>query len=118
MRIATGGIIHETSTLVETRTTIKDFEFDRGIIRGEAIIDHFRGTNVCTGGFITGADTFGFELVGLLRASAFPGGLILRADYDALKAELLELGYTFATDVDAEVVVHLVLHTYINQNYI
>ena len=90
MRIATGGIIHETSTLVETRTTIEDFEFDRGIIRGEAIIDHFRGTNVCTGGFITGADTFGFELVGLLRASAFPGGLILRADYDALKSELLE----------------------------
>ena len=90
MRIATGGIIHETSTLVDTRTTIEDFEFDRGIIRGEAIIDHFRGTNVCTGGFITGADTFGIELVGLLRASAFPGGLILRADYDALKAELLE----------------------------
>ena len=90
MRIATGGIIHETSTLVDTRTTIKDFEFDRGIIRGDAILDHFRGTNVCTGGFITGADTFGFELIGLLRASAFPGGLILRADYDALKSELLE----------------------------
>ncbi len=90
MRIATGGIVHETSTLVDTRTTIEDFEFDRGIIRGESIIDHFRGTNVCTGGFITGADTFGFELIGLLRASAFPGGLILRADYDALKSELLE----------------------------
>jgi microcystin degradation protein MlrC len=90
MRIATGGIIHETSTLVETRTTSEDFEFGRGIIRGDAIIDHFRGTNVCTGGFITGADTFGFELIGLLRASAFPGGLILREDYDALKAELLE----------------------------
>ena len=90
MRIATGGIVHETSTLVDTRTTIEDFEFDRGIVRGDAILDHFRGTNVCTGGFITGADTFGFELIGLLRASAFPGGLILRADYDALKSELLE----------------------------
>jgi microcystin degradation protein MlrC len=90
MRIATGGIIHETSTMVDTRTTLQDFEFDRGIIRGDGIIDHFRGTNVCTGGFITAADTFGFELVGLLRASAFPGGLILRADYDALKSELLE----------------------------
>ena len=90
MRIATGGIVHETSTLVDTRTTIEDFEFDRGIIRGDAILDHFRGTNCCTGGFITGADTFGFELIGLLRASAFPGGLILRADYDALKSELLE----------------------------
>ena len=90
MRIATGGIIHETSTLVDTRTTLQDFEFDRGIIRGNDIIDHFRDTNVCTGGFIAGADSLGFELVGLLRASAFPGGLIRSDDYQALKSELLE----------------------------
>ncbi len=35
MRVATGGIIHETSTCVDTPTTRKEFEFDRGIIRGE-----------------------------------------------------------------------------------
>ncbi|MFQ5730545.1 MAG: M81 family metallopeptidase [Planctomycetaceae bacterium] len=90
MRIATGGIIHETSTFVDTPTTLQDFEFDRGVIRGDAIVEHFRGTNVCTGGFIDGAEKHGFELTGLLRASAFPGGLIRREDYDALKAELLE----------------------------
>ena len=90
MRIATGGIIHETSTLVDTRTTMREFQFDRGIIRGDDILTRFRGTNVCTGGFIAGADKLDFELVGLLRASAFPGGLILPDDYDSLKAELLE----------------------------
>jgi len=90
MRIATGGIIHETSTCVDTRTTTEDFEFSRGIIRGQDILERFRGANVCTGGFIDGAEKHGFELAGLLRASAFPGGLIRRDDYDALKAELLE----------------------------
>ena len=82
MRIAMGGIIHETSTCVSTPTTLNDFEFDRGIIRGEQILERFRGTNVCTGGFIDGAEKHDFELVPLLRASAFPGGLIRRDDYD------------------------------------
>lgn len=90
MRIATGGIIHETSTCVDTATTTRDFEFDRGIIRGQDILERFRGTNVCTGGFIEGADKHDFELVPLLRASAFPGGLIQRADYDAMLEEMLD----------------------------
>ena len=90
MRIATGGIIHETSTCVTTSTTMDDFEHDRGIIRGAAMLQRFRGANVQTGGFIAAAEELGFELVPLLRASAFPGGLICRADYDALKAELIE----------------------------
>lgn len=90
MRIATGGIIHETSTFVNTRTTLRDFEFDRGIARGEQIPQQFPGTNVCTGGFVDGAKAHGFELVPLLRASAFPGGLIARQDYDSLKTEMLD----------------------------
>jgi microcystin degradation protein MlrC len=90
MRIATGGIIHETSTCVDTPTTTRDFEFDRGIIRGPDILTRFRATNVCTGGFIEGAEKNDFELVPLLRASAFPSGLIRRADYDALLQEMLD----------------------------
>jgi microcystin degradation protein MlrC len=90
MRIATGGIIHETSTCVETPTTMRQFEFDRGIIRGADILERFRETNVCTGGFIEGAAKHDFELVPLLRASAFPNGLIVREDYDALKQEMLD----------------------------
>lgn len=90
MRIATGGIIHETSTCVDTPTTMQQFQFDRGIIRGADIVERFRATNVCTGGFIEGAEKNGFELVPLLRASAFPNGLIVRSDYDALLQELLD----------------------------
>ncbi|MBD3672197.1 MAG: M81 family metallopeptidase [Planctomycetaceae bacterium] len=90
MRIATGGIIHETSTCVDTQTTLEDFEHDRGIIRGNDMLTRFRDTNVQTGGFIEAADEYGFELVPLLRAAAFPGGLIRREDYDAIKSELVE----------------------------
>ena len=90
MRIATGGIIHETSTCVDTPTTMSQFEYDRGVIRGADMLERFRGTNVCTGGFIEGAANNGFEIVPLLRASAFPNGLIVRKEYDALKQEMLE----------------------------
>jgi microcystin degradation protein MlrC len=90
MRIATGGIIHETSTCVDTPTTTSQFEFERGIVRGADLLERFGGTNVCTGGFIEGAQNNDFELVPLLRASAFPNGLVVRQDYDALKRELLD----------------------------
>lgn len=90
MKIAIGGILHETSTCVDTRTTASDFEFDRGIIRGTDMLVRFRDTNVCTGGFIEGAEKYGFELVPLLRAAAFPGGLICRDDFEDLKNEMLE----------------------------
>jgi microcystin degradation protein MlrC len=76
---------------VDTLTTLNDFEHDRGIIRGDAILERFRDTNVQTGGFIAAANEYGFDLIPLLRASAFPGGLIRREDYDAMRAELVEL---------------------------
>src|ERR1051325_8250772 len=90
MRIATGGISHETSTFAHTPTTLRDFETGIGCFRGGDIVTRFRGANNCTGGFITGADRHGFELIPLLWTFAFPGGLIPRADYDTLKAEFLE----------------------------
>ena len=90
MRIATGGISHETSTFAPTPTTLRDFETGLGLYRGADIVTRFRGTNNCTGGFIAGADRHGFELVPLLWTFAYPGGLIAQADYDALKREFLD----------------------------
>ena len=89
MRIATGGISHETSTFAPTPTTLHDFETGLGLFRGPAVLERFRGTNNCTGGFIDGALRHGFTLAPLLWTFAYPGGLIPRADYDALKAEFL-----------------------------
>ncbi len=86
MRIAMGGILHETSTFVQTRTTLTDFQHSSGIARGAEMIERFRGTNVCSGGFVDRLEEEdGVEIVPLLRASAFPGGLIDAADYAAIK---------------------------------
>lgn len=90
MRIATGGISHETSTFSKFPTRYRDFETDYGVYRDQEIIKRFRGTNICTGGFIDGAEKHGFELVPLLWAFAYPNGLIVRQDYEALKEEFLE----------------------------
>lgn len=90
MRIAIGGISHETSTFAPTRTTLHEFETGLGLFRGPAILERFRGTNNCTGGFIDGADKHGFEAIPLLWTFAYPGGLIPRSDYDTLKKELLD----------------------------
>ncbi len=90
MRIAIGGISHETSTFVKTPTTLKDFESGFGLFRGQQIIDRFTGTNICAGGFIDGARKHEFEIVPLLWTFAYPSGLIVRADYELLKAEFLQ----------------------------
>ncbi len=90
MRIAVGGILHETSTCVRTVTTMTDFQHGRGIVGGAEMIEHFRGTNVCSGGFIDRLEEEEeVEIVPLLRASAFPGGLIDSADYAEIKNDLL-----------------------------
>lgn len=90
MRIAVGGISHETSSFSKVPTTRADFENGFGLYRGPEIIARFTGSNICTGGFIEGAQAHGFEVVPLLWGFAYPSGLIVRADYEALKAEFLD----------------------------
>jgi microcystin degradation protein MlrC len=90
MRIACGGISHETSTFITQPTTIADFVGGFGLYRGEEIFKRFRGANMCTGGFIDGAAKHGFELVPLLWTFAYPSGPIARKDYETLKGELVE----------------------------
>jgi microcystin degradation protein MlrC len=90
MRIAIGGISHETSTFANARTTLADFANGFGLYRGSEILDRFRGSNICAGGFIDGAAKHVIELAPLLWGFAYPSGLINAADYAALKMELLD----------------------------
>jgi microcystin degradation protein MlrC len=90
MRIAIGGILHETATFVAGRTTLQDFERGFGLYRGDEVLQRFTGANMCPGGFIEAGEVHGFEVVPLLWTFAYPSGLIDRAAYDALKAEFLE----------------------------
>lgn len=90
MRIAIGGISHETSTFAHTRTTVADFTDGFGLYRGPEIIERFRGSNICAGGFLDGAEKHGFEVVPLLWGFAYPSGLITAEAYAALKDEFLQ----------------------------
>lgn len=89
MRIAVGGISHETSSFAVSRTTLADFTAGFGLFRGDEIIQRFRGANICAGGFIDGSVAHGFEVVPLLWGFAYPSGLIDRTDYESLKNEFL-----------------------------
>ena len=89
MRIAAGGILHETSTFLPWPTLLTDFEQGFGLYRGELIPARFRGANMCIGGFFDAAAECGFEIVPLLWAFAYPSGVIARRDYETLKAEFI-----------------------------
>lgn len=90
MRIAVGGILHETSTFLPFPTSAKDFEQGFGLFRGAAVRDRFAGANMCIGGFFDAAKSEGFEAVPLLWGFAYPSGVIRRQDYVALQAEFLD----------------------------
>jgi microcystin degradation protein MlrC len=77
MRVAVGGIGHETNTFSPLFTGLQEFRVTQGpeAVRGE-LWDRFRGDGV--------------EFVPTLLAGAAPHGLIRRDAYLPLKAELLE----------------------------
>jgi microcystin degradation protein MlrC len=89
MRIAAGGILHETSTFLPFPTALADFEQGFGLFRGAQIPAKFRGANMCIGGFLDAAEECGFEIVPLLWGFAYPSGVIARRDYEMLKAEFI-----------------------------
>ena len=89
MRIVMGCIDHECSTFTPVPTTWESF-FERfGDVRGPAQIEKFRGTNTPVGGFIAGADAYGFELIPTIFAEAHPSAPAPRAVFDRVLDEML-----------------------------
>lgn len=88
MKIASGGIQHETNTFSETPTTLADFIQDSNcgpeLAGGETIFQRFRGTGSIHGGYIAGADEAGFELLPLLSAKAQPSGIVEQVAFDTM----------------------------------
>jgi len=84
MRIAIGGIMHESNSFSPARTGLEGFS----IQRGDEIIDWWRQTHHEIGGFIEG--TAEHELVPILTAGATPSGTVTADTFDALTAELID----------------------------
>ena len=89
MRIAIGGISHETNTYADAcfgPTTLDDFS----VARGDEIIKRNAGTRTFVGGMLAGAAQLGAEVVPTFCSIAQPSGTIARDAYDAMKTELLD----------------------------
>jgi microcystin degradation protein MlrC len=89
MRIAIGGISHETNTFSTIPTDLSLFE-RRGVIGGEALVPAFAGTRTIIGGFLDGARSEGFEVVPTLLAEATPSGTVTAEAFDTLTAQLCD----------------------------
>jgi microcystin degradation protein MlrC len=89
MRVAIGGISHETSTFAVGTTTLKHFEADC-LHFGQDIVETNRGIRSFIGGMIAAADEQGIEVTGTFVAGAEPSGLIERQTYEHLRHELLK----------------------------
>ena len=91
MRIVTGAISHESSTFTPVPTTRASFRDRFGELRPDQIIPTCRGANIPTGGFVAGAEAYGFELTPTVFAEAHPSGPSPREVFDSILNEMLAL---------------------------
>ena len=89
MRVATGGLSHESSTFTPVPTTVESYR-ERFLLEGEEILSTFAGTNTPIGGFIEGAEAHGFELIPTLFGEPHPSAPTPRPLYDELLGRILD----------------------------
>ncbi|HUG13777.1 MAG TPA: M81 family metallopeptidase, partial [Thermomicrobiales bacterium] len=89
MRVAIGGISHETNTFSSIRTDIGHFQ-RRMLLRGPTLIAASRGAGNALGGVVDTALALGWELVPTIFASATPSGRIRRGVFESLTKELAD----------------------------
>lgn len=94
MRIASGGVQHETNTFATVPTTLVDFARDSGcgpeFLGGETLFRVYRDTGTIHGGYIAGAEQAGFELLPLLSVNAQPSGKVEDSTFDELLSQFLD----------------------------
>ncbi len=88
MRIAIGGILHETSTFSIVPTTLADFM--RTSAEGQEIIENFANTKSAMGGYIDAARDFQFEIIPTFHASTAPAGLVTGEALIGLTSQLVQ----------------------------
>jgi microcystin degradation protein MlrC len=89
MRVAVGGIDHETSTFTPVPTTLDDFR-RRFLLEGAAVVDTFQGTNTEIGGFVAALERQQAEVVPTMFAEAHPGAPVARRVFEELLNALIK----------------------------
>ncbi len=89
MRIAIGGIAHESSTFATVPTRLDDFEI-RNLVQGDELIQRLTGTKTPIGGFIDAARDANYTVVPTIFTSATPGGPVTAEATEVLTGRLID----------------------------
>ena len=89
MRIAIGGIMHESNTFAPLLANRRRFE-EGSLTRGDALLDVWREAHHEMGGFIAGAERFVYEPVPTVMAWATPSGPVDDEVLDEVVAEIAD----------------------------
>lgn len=89
MRIAVGGIYHESNTFFAQPMTLEGFA-EGQFHRGEDIPQKWACTCSEMAGFLEGAQNFGFDIVPTLIAWGMPSGALTDETFEALASELIQ----------------------------
>jgi len=83
MRIAIGGIWHETNTFVPGVTRLEDFA-NYQLYRGAELLGEYEGTGSEIGGVIAASHELDVELAPLVFAAAVPSGIVEKETFEHL----------------------------------
>ena len=88
MRVALGGIYHESNTFFSHPMTLADFA-EGQLHYGVEILSHWPGTCSEMAGFLEGAERFGFQVIPTLMAWGMPSGAVTAETFETLVNDLV-----------------------------
>ena len=88
MRVAVGGIYHESNTFFSQPMTVDSFA-ESQLHYGDDIPKHWTGTCSEMNGFLVGARQYGHEVVPTLMAWGMPSGTVTAETFESLCGELI-----------------------------
>jgi microcystin degradation protein MlrC len=88
MRVAVGGIYHESNTFFSQPMTIERFA-ESQFHRGHEILPNWLGTCSEMAGFLEGAQRFDFEAIPTLMAWGMPSGALTDETFEVLSNDLI-----------------------------
>jgi hypothetical protein len=88
VRIAIGGIYHETNTFVAGTTSLADFRAYQFAVKAEMLA--YQGTRSEIGGFLDGCEARSWEPTLSIFAAAVPGGPVDNDAFEVIVAHLLD----------------------------
>lgn len=89
MRIAVGGIYHESNTFFSQPMTVARFA-ESQLHYGDDVAPRWRGTGSEMAGFLAGAERCGFALVPTLMAWGMPSGTVTAEAFESLVGDLIQ----------------------------